>query len=665
MPELTLLRDLIVLFGLGVGVVVVFHRLKVPPIVGFLITGVLCGPYGFGLISGVHQVEAMAEIGVVLLLFTVGIEFSLQDLIRLRSFLLVGGGLQVLLSVAAAAAAARALGEPWRVAIFLGMLVALSSTAIVIRLFADRGEMDAPHGRAAMGVLIFQDLCVVPMMLLAPVLGGAAARPTDILLIAGKALAFIVAAVVAARLAVPWVLHKVVNTRKREVFLLTIILLCVGTAWASAQVGLSLALGAFIAGLIISDSEYSHQALGEILPLREVFNSLFFVSIGMLFDVRTVLREPLFIIGAVAATMLLKAVVTAGVTWALGQSLRVALLAGFAIAQIGEFSFVLSKVGLSAGLLDDRLNQLFLAIAVGTMTVTPFLMSLGPAVAALAERRLPNRIAAGRPKAALARSERLALDDHVIIIGYGLNGRNLARVLSRVGVTFTVVEMNPENVRSERRRGRPIIYGDATRLEILEYAGIHTARMIVIAISDAAATRSTVALARRLNPRVHILVRTRYVQEMEPLFALGTDEVVPEEFETSVEIFARVLTRYLVPRDEIDRQIRSIRQDAYETFRTMSEEHTAATGLQRFLSNLSLEVYRVEPDSPIVGKSLESSGIREASGATVAAIQPTQGEVVVNPLGSAVLAVGDIVLLLGRPEQLTAAGHLFSADGRP
>ena len=663
MPELSLLRDLIVLFGLSVIVVVAFHRLKLPPIIGFLITGVLCGPYGFGLISGVEQVEAMAEIGVVLLLFTVGIEFSLQDLIRLRSFLLVGGGLQLLITLAATAIAARAAGESWRVAIFLGMLVALSSTAIVIRSFADRGELDAPHGRAALGILIFQDLCVVPMMLLAPLLGGAAARPTEIVLIAAKALGFIVAAVVVARLVVPWVLHRVVNTRKREVFLLTIILLCVGTAWASAQVGLSLALGAFIAGLIISDSEYSHQALGEILPLREVFNSLFFVSIGMLFDVRTVLRDPLLIVGAIAAVLLLKAVVTTAVTWAIGQSLRVALLAGLAIAQIGEFSFVLSKVGLGAGLLDAGLNQLFLAVAVGTMTVTPFLMNLAPVAAAFAERRVPNRIAAGRQRAALAGDPHPPLTDHVIIIGYGLNGRNLARVLSRVGIAFTVVEMNPENVRAERRRGRPIIYGDASRQEVLEHAGIQTARIVVIAISDAAATRSAVALTRRLNPRVHIVVRTRYVQEMEPLFALGTDEVVPEEFETSVEIFSRVLTRYLVPRDEIDRQIRSIRQDAYETFRTMSEEHATATGLQRFLSDLSLEVYRVQPGSPVVGKALESSGIRDESGATVAAIQPADAEVVVNPMGTAVLREGDIVLLLGRPDQLTAASRLFSADG--
>jgi monovalent cation:H+ antiporter-2, CPA2 family len=664
MPELGLLRDLIVLFGLGVCVVLVFHRLKLPPIVGFLMTGVLCGPYGFGLIAGVHQVEAMAEIGVVLLLFTVGIEFSIQDLIRLRTFLLLGGGLQVLLTLASIGLIARAGGESWRIATFLGMLVALSSTAIVIRLFADRGELDAPHGRAALAMLIFQDLCVVPMMLLTPLLGGAAARPTDILLIAAKAVGFVVAAVVAARLVVPWVLHHVVNTRKREVFLLTIILLCVGTAWASAQVGLSLALGAFIAGLIISDSEYSHQALGEILPLREVFNSLFFVSIGMLFDVRTVLQSPAFIASAIIATLLIKAIVTTGVTWAMGQPLRVALLAGIAIAQIGEFSFVLSKVGLSAGLLDERLYQLFLAVAVGTMTVTPLLMNAAPTAAAFAERHLPKRIAAGRQRSLLAGSEHPQLNDHVIIIGYGLNGRNLARVLSRVGVSFTVIEMNPENVRSERRRGRPIIYGDATRQEVLEYAGIHRARVVVIAISDAAATRSSVALARRLNPRVHIVVRTRYVQEMEPLFALGTDEVVPEEFETSVEIFSRVLTRYLVPRDEIDRQIRSIRQDAYETFRTMSEEHAPATGLQRFLADLSLEVYRLEPGSPLVGRPLESSGIRDASGATVAAIQPVQGEVVVNPKGSAILGEGDIVLLLGRPEQLTAASKLFSANGK-
>jgi len=662
MPELTFLSDLIVLFGLGVAVVLACDRVRLPPIVGFLITGVLSGPYGFGLIENVGQVEAMAEIGVVLLLFSVGIEFSIRELARLRTLFLAGGSLQVGLTLALTTLLARAAGQPWRVAMFLGMLVALSSTAIVLRLLADRGETDSPHGRAALGLLVFQDLCIVPMVLLTPLLSGRGAEPRDIAAVALRAALFVGAAVAAARYVVPRLLHVAVQTRKREVFLLTVVLLCLGAAWASSRVGLSLALGAFIAGLTVSESEYSHQALGEILPLREVFNSLFFVSIGMLFDVRTVLAQPTLVAGTVVGVVVLKALVTSGVAWGLGQSLRVALVAGLALAQIGEFSFVLSKAGLAVGLLDASLNQLLIAAAVSTMAVTPLLFAGAPRAAALLEGWLPDRLTEGR-LAPAGSGPAARPDDHVIIVGYGVNGRNLARVLGRVGVPFVVVDINPEAVRAERRAGRAILYGDATRQEVVEHAGVRQARILVIAISDAAATRASAALARRLNPQLHIVVRSRYVQEVEPLTALGVDEVVPEEFETSIEIFSRVLRRYLVPRGQIDELAHEVRQGAYEMFRAPWESYAPPRGLRRFLGDLSLEVYRVEPNSALAGTALGNSGLRERTGATVVAIQRESDDVLVNPDGSAAMHGGDMVLLLGRPEQLAAAAPLFDGTG--
>src|SRR5688572_30776690 len=421
MPELTVLRDLLVLFGLGVGVVVLFHRVRIPPIVGFLITGVVCGPYGFGLIRGVHQVEALAEIGVVLLLFTVGIEFSIQQLLRIRKFLFIGGGLQVGLTLLVTMLLSRSAGLTWPVATFLGMLVALSSTAIVLRLFADRGEMATLSARGALAILIFQDLCIVPLVLLTPYLGGTGGEPITILWVALKALLFLAAAVVAARFVVPRLLEIVVNTRKREVFLLTIVLMCLGTAWASSHIGLSLALGAFIAGLVISESPYSHQALGEMLPLREVFNSLFFVSMGMLFDVRTLLAHPVLIFGVLLTTIVMKALVTFGVAWVMRYPLRTSVILALSIAQIGEFSFVLSKVGLDANLLDADLYQLFLAVAVGTMALTPALHAIAPRVAGLFERCVPRRFSAGRAMPGLEPITLPHAADHVVIIGYGLN----------------------------------------------------------------------------------------------------------------------------------------------------------------------------------------------------------------------------------------------------
>jgi CPA2 family monovalent cation:H+ antiporter-2 len=660
MPEFAFLRDLLLLFGLGVIVVIVFHRINLPPIVGFLITGVLCGPYGFGLIRNVHDVEALAEIGVILLLFTVGIEFSVQQLIRLRKFLIGGGGAQVFGTVAIVALLAQLFGLSWPVAIFLGMVVSLSSTAIVLRTLADRGEMDAPHGGAAVAILIFQDLMIVPMVLIAPFLGGTGELSTMPLVIA-KALAFVGGAVLAARYVVPWLLQVVVNTRQREVFLLTVILLALGTAWASAAVGLSLALGAFIAGLVISESEYSHQALGEILPLREVFNSLFFVSIGMLFDVRTLVQQPLAVFGALAAVLLIKGVVAGGVTLASGRPMRVAIMVGIGLAQIGEFSFVLSKAGLDAGLLDAQLNQLFLAVAVATMAITPLTMRAAPRLAAWIDRSIPLSLHRTHVTPVVPDDRLRDLTDHVIIVGYGLNGRNLARVLHRSGIRFVVIDLNPETVRSERARGRPILYGDATREEILQHAGITNARSLVIAISDAIASRSSVVTARRLNPALHILVRTRYVKEMEPLLALGTDEVVSEEFETSVEIFSRVLRRYLVPRDVIDRMVDNIRQTGYEAMRTMPDGGIPAGTLGRFASGLTVDVLQVAEGCEMESRTLAETQLRPRTGASVVGVQRATGERLANPSGEDSLEVGDVVLLIGRADQLASAAALFRA----
>lgn len=659
MPELTFLQDLLTLFGLSVITVVVFHRANLPPIVGFLITGTICGPYGLRLIRGVHQVEALAEIGVILLLFTVGVEFSIQQLVRLRTFLLFGGGLQVSLTVAIIMIFARALHISWATATFLGMLVSLSSTAIVLRLLSDHGEIDSPQGKATLGILIFQDLCIVPMMLLTPFLGGHGGDMVVIPWVIGKAFLFIGVAILAARYLIPWLLYQAVNTRKREVFLLTIILLCLGTAWVTAKVGLSLALGAFIAGLIISESEYSHQALAEVLPFREVFNSLFFISIGMLFDVRTLFSAPFLFMADLLMVIAIKAVVTGGIAFLLGQSLRVAVIAGFLLAQIGEFSFVLSRLGVQVGLLDAHLNQLFLAVAVGTMALTPGLYILGYRLAIWLETRVPKTWLANREIATAEGSIHQPLEDHVIIIGYGVNGRNLARVLKYAGIPYTVIEMNPEIVRAERKKGVPILFGDATNPEILQHAGIDKARVVVIAISDASATRRSTDLAKRLNPGVHIIVRSRYLQEMEPLFALGAQEVIPEEFETSVEIFTRVLQKYLVPRDVIEQCIREIRRDGYEMFRSLYGAHQPGEGLHRFLSDLSQEVYQVKPGSPLIGKRLKDSGLREKTGATVIAIQHPNGEVLVNPTSRDVFQEGDLVLLLGRPDQLTTAAGFF------
>lgn len=655
--NLDVLKELEILFGLALVIVVLFRRFRLPSIIGFLVSGILAGPHVLALISNTHQVEQMAELGVVLLLFTIGIEFSLKELMRIRHMVLLGGGLQVGLTILVVALLGTAFGYPLGQAVFFGFLVALSSTAILMKLLMDAGEMDAPHGKMSMGVLIFQDLCVVPLVLFTPFLAGAGEGFAGILTVSAKAAAVVLTAHYSARFLIPWIFSQVVKTRSRELFILTIIFIGFGTAWLTAQVGLSLALGAFIAGLAISESEYSHQALGDIIPFRDAFISLFFISVGMLLDPAIFIRYPLLIVSLVITLILLKALIASGAVLSLGVPMRIAIMSGLCLAQVGEFSFVLCQSGLKYGILTPDLYQIFLASSVATMGLTPFCMKIAPALAARVVRFSPDSLTRGR--GALARNEHQAtLSDHVIIVGYGLNGRNLAKVLKHLKIAHLVIETNPFTVKSEKRKGNDIIFGDGSNAEILAHAGIEQARIIVIAISDAASSRRIADQARRQNSGVHIIVRTRYIAEMEPLYGLGVNEVIPEEFETSIEILSRVLRKYLLTHDEIERYVSEVRSDSYDMFRSMSRRHSTAVGISGFLSGAEIGTFRLGASSPLVGKSLREGILRDRSGATMLMIK--RGETVIpNPDPVWELQEGDVVLIMGTSEQLAAAASLF------
>jgi CPA2 family monovalent cation:H+ antiporter-2 len=654
-----LLQDIELLFGLALVTVMLFRRLMFPSIIGFLATGMLAGPHALGLIQNSHQVEQLAEIGVVLLLFTIGIELSLKELMRIRHLVLGGGGLQVIITILAVAATGMLCGFSARQSVFFGFLVALSSTAILIKLLIDSGQADSPHGKMAMGILIFQDLCIVPLMLLTPLLAGNGGGPTQLLAIAAKATAVVLAAHYGTRFLVPWIFQQVVKTRSRELFILTIIFTGLGTAWATAMVGLSLALGAFIAGLAISESEYSHQALGDIIPFREAFMSLFFISVGMLLDPAIVLSFPLTILALVATILLLKSVVTTAAAITMGVPPRIALITAFSLAQIGEFSFVLSQSGASQGLLSPEQYQLFLAASIITMGLTPFCLRWGAPLADILISRLPRRWARGRGVLSGGQTA-VPLRDHVIIVGYGVNGRNLARVLKNLHIAHTIIETNPFTARREKGKGVKIIFGDASRPEVLEHARIGEARSMVVAISDAAASRRVAALGHQLNPTLHIIVRTRYLLEVEPLYRLGVNEVIPEEFETSIEIFARVLRTFLVPQDEIERCVAEVRSDGYDMLRSMSHRHSHAVGISGYLSGAEIAVFRVRERSQLEGCSLREGILKEKSGATVLVIKRDQ-ELIPNPDPIWELRHDDMVLLLGTPAQLKAAAALFEA----
>jgi CPA2 family monovalent cation:H+ antiporter-2 len=575
-----LLTDLVVVFAVAATVVFLFGRARLPSVVGLLVAGVTVGPSGLSLVADVESVRLLAEIGVVVLLFTVGLEFSMSRLVGMLPAMLRVGLPQILGTTAIVVAATWWYLGTLPQAVFAGLLVAMSSTAIVLKLLSDANAASAPHGRLAIAVLLLQDLMVVAAMLAVPLLARAAGvepqgiaadphapqplfeSPTASV---AAGIAVVLAVVVVGRLVIPRVLHEVVRLRNRELFLMTIVLICLGTAAITARAGLSLALGAFLAGLLLSESEYGHQAFTEVLPFRDTLASLFFVSVGMLLDVRELAEHPGLVAITVVAIFLAKTAATALPAIAAGFMPRTALLAGGTIAQVGEFSFVLGSRGAEAGLLDAHDYQLFLAAAVLSMAATPLVTAALPDwLDRLAASRWCGRWL-GEEKPSGGRPD---LADHVIIAGFGLNGRNLAAALTEFGVRHVVLELNPQTVRRELTHGLDIHYGDCTRATVLEHAGIARARAYVVAISDPASTRRSVRMARELAPGVRIIARTEYVSEVDELKALGADEVIPEEFETALSIFDRVLDIYGVPEETVAGLLERMRLENYGFLRS-------------------------------------------------------------------------------------------------
>ncbi len=564
MQEFLILRDLVILVAVAIPVVVMAQRFRIPTLVGFLLTGMAIGPHGLRLIGQPDSVAGLADVGVILLLFTIGLELSLSRIIRLGRTVVYGGGLQMAGTMLAVVILAAGLGVSVSIGILYGALVALSSTAIVLKIYTDRGELDTPHGRVVVAILLFQDLCVVPLMLLVPLLAGATSGFGAALRDVGVGVVVVGALILGGRVLVPRVLERIATVSNREIFTLCIMFFGLGAAFVTSSFGLSLAIGAFIAGLVISESEYGMQALSDVLPFRDTFSGIFFISVGMLLDIGRLLADPLPFLSVALGIVLLKATVAGAATHSVGRSLEVSVMAGLALAQVGEFSFVLAAVAVRAGLLGADNYQTFLGASVVSMLAAPFLISAADRVANFVCRITRRPALEILPHEA---REIAGLKDHVIIVGYGLNGRNLARVLKVAGIPYVILEQNGQTVRRARLEREPIFFGDGTRPDVLERVGISRARVVVFAISAPAAEHRGVAVARKLNPHVRIVVRTRYVASIPELERAGADQVVPEEFETSVEIFARVLRIYGVPSDVIQREIEAVRSEHYGVLR--------------------------------------------------------------------------------------------------
>lgn len=649
-----LLRESVVLLGSAVGVLLLAARLRLPPVVALLLTGLLIGPSGLGWISDVEQVEVFAEIGVVLLLFVIGLELSLARLKELRRPFFLGGSVQAGLTAALAAGAAWALGSGAGRAVFLGFVVALSSTAIVLKLYDDRRETDTPHGRVVLGILLYQDFLIVPMIVLTPVLAGSVgASPAALAVRFGGSLLAIGAVVIVARKVAPALFDRIARTRIRETFVLGSLGICLALAWVTHALGFSLALGAFIAGLLVSETEYSHQAIADVAPFRDVFASIFFVSVGMLVDLPFAADHLPAILGLAAGVLVLKALVAGGAVAALGMPSRTRILVGLSLAQVGEFSFLLMEVGRLHGLLAGETYQVLLGAVVLTMLATPLLVRAAPA-AAEAWLRLRGGAAAGD----LEGQPGGGMEDHVIVVGFGAGGRLLARVLKEARIAYVVVEMNSETVKRSRREGEPIFYGDASRPEVLAHAGVERARVVVFAISDHSALRRAVQTARSVAPAAEIVVRTRRIDEIEELRTLGAHEVVAEEFETAIEIFTHVLQRYHVPRNVVRAQIRLLRGEGYRMLRAPGRGAAVSAAVLDALEAGTTDIFRIEPGSPVAGRTLRDLDLRHETGATVLAV--VRGESPhPNPAPDTVLESGDDLVLVGSHADIDRAFDLL------
>ena len=656
MHDLAVLRNLALIVGLAIPVAALAHRLRVPTLVGFLLVGVAIGPHGAALVPDPDAVAALAEIGVVLLLFEIGLELSLSQVLGWGLSVLVAGALQVSGVMALAAVAGPVFGLPVGQSLFYGALAALSSTAIVSRTLAERGELDAPHGRESMAILLFQDLAIVPLMLVVPLFGPGAAGPDGaggiggLWLRLGLGLAAMVALVAGGRLVVRWTLDRIVETRDRDLFTLCVGFFAMGTALAASTAGFSLAVGAFLAGLVISESEYGLQALDDVMPFRALFSGVFFTSIGMLLDLTVVAAQLPLLLGGTVLVLAVKAAVVAGAVMVRGRRLDTALATGLSLAQIGEFSFVLAAAGLPLGLFGAGHYEVFLAVAALSMLVAPFLVTVS--------RSWAVRLGPGPRVGPDADGPSPAPADHAIVVGYGLAGRYLARMLQAAGIECVVVDQNAELVEAARRDGFTALYGDGAGHPVLERAGGAGARLVVFAISSPFDERRGVAMARRAAPGAAIVVRTRYVGAIDELMRLGATEVVVEEFEASLELFARALERYEIPAARIARELDAVRSEHYGLLRGRARPNLHLDKLKHLGIHNALELAEVEAGAPAVGRNATALDLRRATGAVQIAVI-RDGRPHYQREADFAYRAGDTAVLVGDRGALDRAAALF------
>ncbi|NTW52841.1 MAG: sodium:proton exchanger [Chlorobiaceae bacterium] len=592
MHQYEFLGQMVLIGALAIVNILVFQKIRVPPVIGLIVTGIMLGPTGFHVVKDSGMISTLAEMGVVLLLFTIGLEFSVDDMKKLQKIVVFGGTAQLLLTGLVIAgfslwlmdAIGKSIGL--REALVLGFSFSVSSTALCLKILSDREELGLEHGKIAVGILIFQDMAIVPLMFgLSFMVPGRApsidSAVEEIILVA----LFGIIMFGVFRLLMPKLVRIITSLHAGEVLVLGVLVLCFGAAYLASLIGLSLALGAFLAGMVIASTDESHRISRTIDPFREAMSSIFFVSVGLLLDVNMIDLPWLVLVAIVV--LVVKGVIMAGISMALGFSSRVSVMAGMALAQIGEFSFVLAGTAMDIGLLDNRMFQSMLTVIVVTMIVTPALIAAAPKFAAqmapvfrfrpLSPHPEPKQPALARAGAIVCKGE-----IHAAIIGFGLSGMNVAAVLNATNLAYTVLDIDRRVVRTMRRKGEPLFYGDCTERKSLLRIGVDHARAVVICIPDLTASMECIRQVREINGDAFIIVRSRSLEPVGQLYRAGADAVVTEKFETSIQIFSELLKHFRVDPSTILEQQEIIRREGgmifHEPATETAQTDTASTG---------------------------------------------------------------------------------------
>jgi monovalent cation:H+ antiporter-2, CPA2 family len=626
----------------------VARRLGLPLILGYIVAGVAVGPNTGGpTVSSVHDIELLAEIGVALLLFTIGLHFPLDELAPVRRVALFGTAAQMALTIAFGYGLGRLLGFGWQEAAWFGALLSLSSTAVVLKSLSEQGVMGTLSSRVIIGMLVAQDLAVVPLIIVLPELGSLGQGLSELGVAALRAAAFVAVMVVFGRRVLPWLMARVAAWNSRELFLISVVAIGLGVGYATYLFGLSFAFGAFVAGLVLSQSDYSHQALADVEPLRDVFAMLFFVSVGMLLDPAFLIQNAGTVALVVALVFAVKGLVFAGVVRAFGYGNIIPFAVGLGLFQVGEFSFVIARVGVEEGAISESSYSIVLSTAVITMSLTPFAMRLAPLLYGRWRERFPKEA-----MSTFNLPER-GLGDHVVIAGYGRVGSFVARLLARLDQPFVVVDPNPGRADEARDSGYPVVYGDAGAEPVLEAAGVRRARLVIVTVPDPVGARLVVERARSINPNVHVVARTTTVEQLEELGRLGVYEAVHPESEAGLELGRQALSHLGVPAGDIQRFADEVRRELYAPITRQGTEGDLLAQLERASRQIETEWVRLPENSPLEGRTIGDLGVRTQTGASIVAIV-RDDLVLAGPGPDVRFEPGDLVGVLGTREQRAA-----------